>query len=206
MTSNEESGLRLTRAVEEAERHTGSEIVVVGFARADGYLDVAFRNASVVALAALGLVLMVPIDIHEVLVFPLVAGASLAAFWASRRAGIARATTTRERRNAAIRAAMAAAFLERGVTRTRDRVGVLIGFFELEREAAVLFDVGLQARIPDDVRASIAEHVRTRCATADLETREVTIAEVGKRLGAWVPRRTDDVDELPNAPTRGGVR
>jgi hypothetical protein len=36
MTSNEESGLRLTRAVEEAERHTGSEIVVVGFARADG--------------------------------------------------------------------------------------------------------------------------------------------------------------------------
>jgi uncharacterized membrane protein len=101
---------------------------------------------------------------------------------------------------------MAAAFLERGVTRTRDRVGVLIGFFELEREAAVLFDVGLQARIPDDVRASIAEQVRTRCATADLETRAVTIAELGKRLGSWVPRRTDDVDELPNSPTRGGVR
>jgi uncharacterized membrane protein len=81
-----------------------------------------------------------------------------------------------------------------------------ISRFLIEREAAVLFDVGLQARIPDDVRASIAEHVRTRCATADLETRAVTIAEVGKRLGAWVPRRTDDVDELPNAPTRGGVR
>ena len=206
MTAGENSGMRLTRAVEEAERHTGCEVIVVGFACADGYLDIAFRNAFVVALVALGLVLMVPVDIHEVLVFPIVAGASLAAFWASRLPAVARLTSTRERRDAAIRTAMAEAFLKHGVSRTRDRVGVLIAFFELERDAAVLFDTGLQARIPGDVRASISEMVRTGCAATDVETRAASIAAIGARLGAWVPRGTDDVDELPNTPKTGGTR
>lgn len=206
MTPCEEHGLRLTRAVEEAERHTGCEIVVVGFRRADGYLDVAFRNALIVALVALGLVLLVPFDIHEVLVFPIVVGASLAVFWASRLPTVARATSTRRRRDAAIRTAMAVAFQERGVSRTRERVGVLVGFFGLERETAVLFDVGLQARIPADVRASIAEWLRSGCSSEDLERRAAAIAGMGTRLGAWVPRPADDVDELPNAPTAEGVR
>jgi len=169
VNAGDDSGMRLTRAVEEAERHTGCEVVVVGFACADGYLDVAFRNAFIVSLVALALVLMLPIDFHEVLVFPIVAGASLTAFWASRLPGVARATSTRERRNAAVRIAMAEAFLENGVSRTRDRVGVLIAFFELERDAAVLFDTGLQARIPGDVRASpatCAHRSRKPCAKA----------------------------------------
>ncbi len=206
MTPCEEHGLRLTRAVEEAERHTGCEIVVVGFRRADGYLDVAFRNALVVALIVLGLVLLVPFDIPEVLVFPIVAGASLAVFWASRLPAVARATSTQRRREAAIRRAMAVAFQERGVSRTRQRVGVLVGFFELERETAVLFDVGLQARIPADVRASIAERLRSGCAGEDIESRAAAIAGMGTRLGAWVPRLADDVDELPNAPRVEGVQ
>jgi uncharacterized membrane protein len=189
VNADQSSGIRLTRAVEEAERHTGCEVIVVGFACADGYLDVAFRNAFVVALVALGLVLMVPVDIHEVLVFPIVAGASLAAFWISHLPGVARVTSTRKRRGAAIRTAMAEAFLKQGVSRTRDRVGVLIAFFELERDAAVLFDTGLQARIPGDV-----------------ETRAACITAIGARLGAWVPRGTDDVDELPNTPKTGGAR
>jgi uncharacterized membrane protein len=83
---------------------------------------------------------------------------------------------------------------------------VLIAFFELERDAAVLFDTGLQARIPGDVRASIAETVCTGCAATDIETRAACIAAIGARLGAWVPRGTDDVDELPNAPKTGGTR
>ncbi len=206
MNAGDDSGMRLTRAVEEAERHTGCEVVVVGFACADGYLDVAFRNAFIVSLVALALVLMLPIDFHEVLVFPIVAGASLTAFWASRLPGLTRATSTRERRGAAVRIAMAEAFLENGVSRTRDRVGVLIGFFELERDAAVLFDTGLQARVPADVRASIAETVRTGCAATDVERRAACIAAIGARLGAWVPRGSDDVDELSNAPKTGGMR
>ena len=206
MNAGDDSGMRLTRAVEEAERHTGCEVVVVGFACADGYLDVAFRNAFIVSLVALALVLMLPIDFHEVLVFPIVAGASLTAFWASRLPGVARATSTRERRNAAVRIAMAEAFLENGVSRTRDRVGVLIAFFELERDAAVLFDTGLQARIPGDVRASITETVRKGCAATDIETRAACITAIGARLGAWVPREAHDIDELPNAPKTGGTR
>jgi uncharacterized membrane protein len=206
VNADQSSGIRLTRAVEEAERHTGCEVIVVGFACADGYLDVAFRNAFVVALVALGLVLMVPVDIHEVLVFPIVAGASLAAFWISHLPGVARVTSTRKRRGAAIRTAMAEAFLKQGVSRTRDRVGVLIAFFELERDAAVLFDTGLQARIPGDVRASITETVRKGCAATDIETRAACITAIGARLGAWVPREANDVDELPNAPKTGGTR
>ena len=89
MSLSPEARSSITRAVEAAESVCGAEVVVVGYVRADGYLDTAFRNALVGALLALALVLMVPVEVHHDLVFPIVAVTAVGLFWLTRLTAVA---------------------------------------------------------------------------------------------------------------------
>ncbi len=196
---------RLTRAVEEAEANSGIELVVVGYVRADGYLDVAFRNALGATLAVVALVLLSPAEVPHDAVFPMVALSAVAAFLISRLPAVARLTSTTARRALAIDAAVAQAFLRRGVHKTHDRIGVLVAWFELEGTTRVLFDAGLETRVPADVRARVVESLVAACTGAPGEGRARAIADVGVRLAPFVPRDPHKKNQLDNAPTVGGA-
>ncbi|MDP2343472.1 MAG: hypothetical protein Q8O67_21110 [Deltaproteobacteria bacterium] len=197
--------LRLTRAVEEAESHSGAEVVLVGYARADGYLDIAFRNALGATLAMIGVVLVAPVDVPHDAVFPIVALTALGAFFLSRLPAIARLTSTAARRSDAVDTAVAQAFFSRGVHKTRERIGVLVTWFELEQSTRVVFDTGLEAKVPADVRARIVQSLVEACSGGTNEARALAVAEMGARLAPYVPHDPDSVDELDNAPTVGGA-
>lgn len=194
---------RLTRAVEEAEAHSGAEVVVVGFARADAYLDIAFRNALGAVLVVVAAVLLTPAEVPHDAVFPLVALTALLVFFASRIPAVAKATSTTARRAVAIDSAVAQAFLTRGVHKTRERIGLLVAWFELEGTARVVFDSGLEAKVPADVRAKIVRALVDACSGGSDEARATAIAALGARLGPFVPHEAGSVDELDNTPTAG---
>ena len=201
MSLSPEARSSITRAVEAAESVCGAEVVVVGYVRADGYLDTAFRNALVGALLALALVLMVPVEVHHDLVFPIVAVTAVGLFWLTRLTAVAKLTTLAARKAMAVEAATTQAFFSRGVHKTRERVGLLIVWFDLEESVRVVFDTGLEARVPRDVRARLTHDVVEACGKPD--RRAEAIAAVGAVLAPYVPRGENDVDELANAPTIG---
>lgn len=186
----------LAKAVADAEAVCGAEVVVVGYARADGYKDVALQNAVVASLLSLAAVLFLPVDIEHVLVFPIVAACTLLAFFASRLEPVLRLTSTAARRAQAVEACVARSFLARGVHKTRARVGLLVVWFELEDAVRVVFDSGLEARVPEDVRARVVADLD---AVKDPARRAAAIAAIGAAVAAFVPKGDDDENELDDA-------
>lgn len=193
----------LTRAVADAEQACGAEIVVVGYRNADGYLDVVLRNMLVLSLVALAAVLLVPVDIGHDLVFPIVAGAALLAFGLSRIDAVVKLTSSTARRLRAIDNAVARSFLTRGVHRTRDRIGMLVTWFELEGEVRVLFDSGLEARVPEDVRARVSASLHA--AMLDDAQRAAAVTAIGTTFGPFVAHDASADNELADAVI-GGAR
>lgn len=92
-------------------------------------------------------------------------------------------------------------FERQGMTKTRDRTGVLILLVLEERRFAIVGDTGIHAKLGDDYWASRAEELKTYFAAGDY-VRGLTVAveNVGRELTKHFPRAADDRDELPDAP------
>jgi putative membrane protein len=91
------------------------------------------------------------------------------------------------------------AFLDHGVTETRDRSGVLIFLSELEHQVQILADRGIHERLGVE---TWQRHVRTitraiREDRAGIGIVEV-VQEIGEELAAAFPARDDDENELPD--------
>ncbi|MBK8614245.1 MAG: TPM domain-containing protein [Flavobacteriales bacterium] len=90
-------------------------------------------------------------------------------------------------------------FEELGMFRTRDRNGVLIYVSLADRQAAVIGDAGINARVPegfwDDVLALLREDFsHGRFADGLCKA----IGQVGEKLHTLFPYQRDDRNELPN--------
>ena len=97
------------------------------------------------------------------------------------------------------RRAAEAQFVALGLTHTRDRTGVLLYVSLAERRAEVLADIGIYEKAPaqvwDDVAALLVDgvkHGRTADGFVNAATR------TGEILAAYLPRKDDDSNELPD--------
>jgi putative membrane protein len=90
-------------------------------------------------------------------------------------------------------------FIRRGLTRTRERTGVLIYLALAEHHAEILADTGIADRVDPGVWAGIIADL-----TAAIRDGRMTdglieaIRRTGAILAEHAPPRLDDVDELPN--------
>lgn len=193
----------LSRAVSEAEQACGAEIVVVGYKNADGYLDIVLRNVLAVSLLALAVVLVAPIDIEHDFVFPIVSASALVSLWLSRIDAVLKLTSSSARRLRAIENAVARSFLTRGVHKTRERIGMLVAWFEFEGEVRVLFDSGLEARVPKDVRARVSASLHA--AMLDEAQRARAVAAIGTTFGPFVPHDVNAANEIADAVLGGAA-
>lgn len=189
---------RVADAIREAERDTAGEIAVVLAGRAGGY-------HAVPLLWGLTLALLVP--------WPLVAFTNLSPqviyaaqlltalvmipvlSWPSRRlALVPRAVKRRHAREAALRE-----FMARGLTRTRDRAGVLLYLAEAERHVEIVTDTGLTERVDSSVLDAIRSRLSADVAAGRAGEGLVgAIRDLGRLLAAHAPPRSDDMDEIPN--------
>ncbi len=103
----------------------------------------------------------------------------------------------RHRKNAAVQAAKAA-FYDLGISKTRDRSGVLLYFAMAERVAVIVEDVGLDTKRVGAEWSAAVSTAETGIALNDSATIAKSILSMGKALSGLYPRKDDDENELPD--------
>jgi uncharacterized membrane protein len=92
------------------------------------------------------------------------------------------------------------AFERLGMTRTRDRNGVLIFVSVRDQRVAVIGDAGIHERVPDGFWADVVLVIERHFAERRFSDGLVEgIALAGARLAEHFPHRAGDVNELPDS-------
>jgi putative membrane protein len=190
----------LTGAVQDVESRCSAELVVAVRARSGPYLHADLIAGILVALAVLlGLLFSPwPFDLVWFVIDPLLAGA-LGAFLASRLPAVRRALTFQPVRRRQVETAARATFIEKGVHGTTGRTGVLLYVSLLEREAAVIHDLGVETLATTEGWQLAVEEIEEAVRQGEDGVALATLVRVlGHVLSPTLVRSADDVDELAN--------
>jgi len=194
----EEERERVAAAIRDAESRTAGEIVVVVAARASAYRSVPLLYALFGGLAApWPLIWLTELSAARIFAIQLAAALVLliVGSWARRRFAFVPAFVRRAR----CREAAAREFSARGLTRTRERTGVLIYVAAADHYAEVVADAGIAGRVDEHVwRETITELVEAIRGGRAADGLVAAVNRVGAILAQHAPPRPADADELPN--------
>jgi putative membrane protein len=196
----DESKAALSDAVRAVERASSAELVVAVRPRSGPYLHADLAAAILAGLAALAFLLYSrwTFGWQWFLIDPILAG-TLAGLLASRSRLWRGLLTPAETRQRWVQRAARSAFVERRVHGTSGRTGILLYISLLEREAAVVVDIGVEALAATDAwRAGVAEIEDAVRGGASGKEVAATIRDLAAVLGPALERSAADVDELPN--------
>lgn len=195
-----EDRARVEATVSQAEQGTAGEVVVVVVPRCDDYA--VWRGMAAFALAVLGGALLYEFAwfVPGIWAFLVQIPLFVAAFW-----GLGFGAPTRWLVPGRVRAACVSdrakqIFVERGLTETRERSGVLFLLAELEHRVEILADAGIHERVGvPGWQGHVDRVVRAIHEGRAADGLCAAIEAVGKELAEAFPRREGDVNELPNA-------
>ncbi|GAC1364793.1 MAG: hypothetical protein NVSMB47_16310 [Polyangiales bacterium] len=193
-----EAKKQATAAIVAIEAQTSAEVVVTlrhvsGSYRHADYL-LGFLLALVTLIALLFLpqsfaLIAFPVDVA----FAFVAGALLSAYVPPLR----RLLTARKLRDAHVRHAARASFVDLGVHRCTGRWGILVYVAMFEQRVEVVGDLAIRPKEIDGFEAAVAG-METAVARADYPAFLEAFRGLGPGLGKAFPHRDDDVNELPD--------
>ena len=188
---------RVAAAIREAERRTAGEIVIVVARRASGYRSIPLLYALLGSLAAPPpLIWLTELSALRIFTVQLVIALVLLLL-----GGMVKhpALVPAFIRRARAREAAAHEFAAHGLTRTRERTGVLIYVAAAEHYAEVVADAGIAERVDEHVwRDTITELIAAIRAGRPADGLAMAVRKVGGILAEHAPPRADDADELPN--------
>ncbi len=189
-----------TEAVGAVEAASSAELVVAVRERAGSYLHADLLAALVAGFATLGVLLYSPWGFGLIwfLLDPLLAGLA-AGLLSSRLGAVRRAFTPPAARRARVQAAARATFVEKRVHTTAGRTGVLFYVSLLERDAALVVDVGVETLARSEAwgRAAAAVLDAVRRGEDGVAVAR-GLAGLAAVLAPALARAADDVDELAN--------
>lgn len=191
---------RIAKAVKEAESRTIGEIVVMVVDRSDDYFDgeimggVLFASLLSVVITSLLFNASMWFFIPLAFVFFFPFRVVLKKYLPLRTAFLGV-----KRRENAVRHRAVRAFHEKGLTRTRERTGVLFFISLIEHKVWVLADKGIHEKIGQETlnkfAAGVSSGIREGRACDSLCG---AIKEAGDLLASHFPVKPGDIDELPN--------
>jgi putative membrane protein len=197
MISTEDQA-RLAQAISDVEDETSGEVVLVIAEQAGHYRAIPLLWGLLAALVApWPLIWLTSISTSRIFLIQLAVALvlSLALSWPKLRYAL----VPRSIKHAQAHEAASREFLRRGLTRTREKTGVLIYLALAEHHAEILADTGIADRVDAGIWADIVADL-----TAAIRDGRMTEGLIGaiRRTGAILaehaPPRLDDVDELPN--------
>lgn len=193
---------RVERSVAAIERASRAEVVVVVAPRSGSYADVDLRWALATGFLTLAFLLHSPWEFNSDLVLLDVALFAGLGWLLSRRLDpLRRLLTTRARRHRQVQGAALQVFMEERVSATRDRSGVLLYVSLLEKEVAILPDLGLDGLVPRAEWNGILHDLESARSRKDLQERFFAgLDRLEQRLPLHAPSTGDNPDEIPNTP------
>jgi len=193
-------------AVEEAERHSGAELVPVLASASDPYSVADWRGATLGALgaacAAAGWSFASWAPAEWWLVPAAVAAGALLGALVAVAPPARRLLAGAREMEVRVDAAAARSFLVHEVFRTRDRTGILLYVSLFERQVRVLADEGVYAAVERATWEELAREVAAEMKRgAPAEALLSAVRRAGELVERFGPRRRDDDrNELPDAP------
>ncbi|MGO4388278.1 TPM domain-containing protein [Microvirga sp. 2YAF29] len=189
---------RLANVIRDVEDDTSGEIVVVLAKQADTYRAIPLLWALLIALA-LPWPLIELTNLSASRIFMIQLGVALASSLALSLPQLRYQLVPRSIKRAQAHEAASREFIRRGLTRTRDKTGVLIYVALAEHHAEILADTGIADRVGPDVWVEIIEKLTMAIKAGSMAD---GLAEAIRRAGAILaehaPPRFEDEDELPN--------
>ena len=189
---------RLASAIRDAEAQTAGEIVVVVASQASGYRSVPILWAMLAALVVpWPLIWITTLGPTQIFLVQLVTALALSVMLSlpKRRYALVPGFMKRARAHEAA----TREFVGRGLTRTRERTGVLIYVAAAEHYAEILADTGISERVDERVwRETIADLIESIKAGRAADGLIAAVQRVGAILAEHAPPRSDDLDELSN--------
>jgi len=190
----------LSDAVRAVESRSSAELVVAVRAHSGSFLHADLIAGIALALAGLiGLLFSPwPFDLLWFVIDPLLAGV-LGAFVASRLPALRRVLTFRKIRRRQVETAARATFVEKGIHGTTGRTGILLYVSLLEREAAVIHDLGVETlATTDGWRRAVGQIEAAVRRGEDGVAVAALVRALGDLLAPAFVRSAEDVDELAN--------
>ena len=190
----------MPKLVAQLEADSSVEVVVVAAEQSGSYGDVEAHAAF--AFCVLGLLFAIhgPIEFSvDLLVAWAVLFYAAGLLIAARIAPLHRLLTSRRRRhNQVVDRARAAFFVER-IASTRERTGILLYLSALEREAVILTDTGVDARVPAALFHTLQAGWGACASLPQLEEKVLAqLPQLAQPLSQALPRALDDINELPD--------
>ena len=196
---DDEARAAFQEAVESIEGASAAEIVIAVRRQSASYLHANIVVGVLVAFAGLAAMLYSEYEfgLLSILVDPFVVGLGAGAL-VELLPGVKRVLSPAAVRRRHVERAARATFVERGVHNTLDRSGMLLYISWLEQQIAIVPDSGLaRSFTPELVAAAEQQLTAAMPAGGAAVARELVL--VCKPFGEAMPRRADDVNELPDA-------
>jgi putative membrane protein len=188
----------VSAAIKRVESQTSAEVVVAVRRQAGvSYLGADLGFGALVALASLAVLLFVDMEFATTWI-PVDVAMSFAVGTLVCRytTFLRRLLTPASRRRDEARRAACAAFHDLGIGRTSGRNGILVLVALFEHEVAVVADVGVE---PALIRTPVTALERSvRRVVPDFDAFIAALDSLGPALAEAMPRRDDDVNELPD--------
>ncbi|MBO1907841.1 hypothetical protein KHP60_20680 [Microvirga sp. 3-52] len=197
MISNDDQ-MRLAHVISDVEDNTSGEVVLVIAEQAGHYRAIPLLWALLAALVTpWPLIWLTSISTSRIFLIQLVVALtlSLVLSWPKLRYAL----VPRSIKRAQAHEAASREFLRRGLTRTREKTGVLIYLALAEHHAEILADTGIMDRLDAGLWADVVAELTAAIGDGRMTEGLVeAIRRTGAILAEQAPPRLDDVDELPN--------
>lgn len=193
---------QVERCVRECERATRAELVVTIRGRSATHEGATHWTGAALALLLLLVLLFHPREFSTLGMPAALATVYLLGLFLARRSPhLQRWLTPSATLTAATQAQAAVSFIEQGVSKTRERTGVLVFVSLLERRVCVLTDVGLAADVLGAPWTQRLEGLSRAVQDQRDPAAFLTALEgLGEALATAYPSDETDGDELSNAP------
>jgi putative membrane protein len=188
----------LQAAVRAIEQGSSAEVVIAVRTHSGTYAHADILAGALAAWAALGVMLFAPTPFGWISIFvdPALVGVAVALL--ARRLPVVRLALSRKAsRHLAVQRAAEALFVEKKIGRTRDRSGLLVYVSQLERRVVLVPDTGIEGAVDAETWSQHARAIDSAAAAGGVAVAGALQA-LAPVLQAALPRRADDVNELPD--------
>jgi putative membrane protein len=193
---------RAAEVVAAVESSTAAEVVVAVRPASGEYRHVDYQWGLLLAFVTLAVMLYMPQEI-PLDAFPVgvLLAFAVGAWLSAALPGVRRRLASRKLMESQVRMAARAAFVELGVSRTSRRTGVLVFVSTLERRVEVVPDLAVEpARRDAGWQPALDALSAAVAASESPEPFFEALRQLKAPLARTLPRREDDVNELPDMP------